>query len=86
VDELSATLENLPVYNNILHEEVHMLYDQMNPHVPPEVAEMGAEVAQVGGGEGPKEGLNIFGAPPPMNIVEDRPPEAWGGFSAVNAI
>jgi ATP-dependent helicase YprA (DUF1998 family) len=26
VEELSLALENLQVYNNILHEEVHVLY------------------------------------------------------------
>jgi chromosome segregation ATPase len=42
VEELSVALENLQAYNNILHEEVHVLCDQFHPNVPPEVAEMGA--------------------------------------------
>jgi hypothetical protein len=46
VDELSLAFENLQVYNNILHEEVHVLYDELHPNVPPEVAEMGAGVAE----------------------------------------
>jgi chromosome segregation ATPase len=39
--ELSASLENLQVYCNTLHEEVHVLYDRLLPDVPPDVAVMG---------------------------------------------
>jgi chromosome segregation ATPase len=42
VAELSASLENLQAYCNTLHEEVHVLYDQLHPNVPPEVVAMGA--------------------------------------------
>jgi hypothetical protein len=41
VEELSVALENMQVYNNALHEEVHVLYDQLHPNVPSEVAGMG---------------------------------------------
>jgi hypothetical protein len=34
VEELSVALENLQAYNNTLHEEVHVLYDQLHPNVP----------------------------------------------------
>jgi hypothetical protein len=55
-----------------------VLYDQLHPNVPPEVAEMGAGTAGVGEG-GPYGELDIFGAPPSMNIVDDHPPEASSG-------
>jgi hypothetical protein len=31
VEELSTTMENLQVYCNTLHEEVHVLYSQLHP-------------------------------------------------------
>jgi chromosome segregation ATPase len=42
VAELSASLKNLQAYCNTLHEEVHVLYDQLHPDVPPNIAVMGA--------------------------------------------
>jgi hypothetical protein len=85
VEELSLALENLQAYNNILHEEVHVLYDQLHPNVPPKVAEMGASA--VGAGEGGPYGeLDLFGAPTSMNIVDDRPPEASGGSRATKNV
>jgi hypothetical protein len=75
VEELSLALENLQAYNNILHEEVHVLYDQLQPNIPPKVAEMCHGVAGAGE-EGPNGDLDIFGATPSMNIMDDRPPEA----------
>jgi hypothetical protein len=74
VEELSVALENLQAYNNTLHEEVHVLYDQLHPNVPPEVA-VGAG-ASGAAGVGPYGELDLFGAPPSMNIVDDRSPEA----------
>jgi hypothetical protein len=41
VTELSAALNNLQVYCNTLHEEVHVLYAQLHPDVPSDTA-MGA--------------------------------------------
>jgi hypothetical protein len=61
VEELSLALENLQMHNNILHEEVHVLYDQLHPYVPLEVVEMGTGIARAGEGE-PYEELDIFGA------------------------
>jgi hypothetical protein len=50
VEELSIALANLQAYNNTLHEEVHVLYDQLHPNVPPEVAAMGPGTSGAAGG------------------------------------
>jgi hypothetical protein len=34
VDKLSTALDNLQVYCNTLHEEVHVLYSRLHPDVP----------------------------------------------------
>jgi hypothetical protein len=34
VEELSLAMDNLQVYYNTLHEEVHVLYSQLHPNVP----------------------------------------------------
>jgi hypothetical protein len=83
--ELSLALENLQAYNNVLHEDVHVLYDQLHPNVSPEVAEMGAGAAGAGEG-GPYGELDIFRAPPSMNIMDDRPPEASNGSGATKNV
>jgi hypothetical protein len=70
--ELSVALENLQAYNNTLHEEVHVLYDQLHPSVPPEVASMGAETS----GGGPYGELDLFEALPSMNLADERSTEA----------
>jgi hypothetical protein len=74
VAELSASLENLQAYCNNLHEEVHVLYDQLHPNVPPEVAAMGAGPSGTTDGE-----LDLFGAPPSMNLADERSPEVGSG-------
>jgi hypothetical protein len=61
VGELSVALENLQACNNALHEEVHVLYDQLHPNMPPEVVVMGAGASGVAGG-GPYGELNLLGA------------------------
>ena len=76
--ELSVALENLQAYNNTLHEESHMLYDQLHPNVPPEVAAMGAGTSGAAGG-GPYGELDLFGANPSMNLADERSPEADSG-------
>jgi hypothetical protein len=65
MEELSMALENLQAYNNVLHEEVHMLYDQLHPNVPPEVAEMGVGASGADEG-GPYGKLDIFRATEPL--------------------
>jgi hypothetical protein len=74
VAELSASLENLQAYCNTLHEEAHVLYDRLHPNVPPEVAAMGAGPSRTADGE-----LDLFGAPPAMNLADERSPEAGSG-------
>jgi hypothetical protein len=75
VAELSASLENLQAYCNTLHEEVHVLYDRLHPNVPPEVAAMGAGPSGTTN-EGSDGGIDLFGAPPSMNLAYERSPKA----------
>jgi hypothetical protein len=42
VAELSAAVDNLQVYCNTLHEEVHVLYSRLHPDVPVDPVGMGA--------------------------------------------
>jgi hypothetical protein len=70
VAELSASLENLHAYCNTLHEEVHVLYDRLHPNVPQEVAAMGVGPSRAASG-GPDGELDLFGAPPSMNLADD---------------
>jgi hypothetical protein len=79
--ELSVALENLQAYNNTLHEKVHVLYDQLHPNVPPEVAAMGAGMSGAAGG-GPYWELDLFGAPPSMILTNDHSPEVGSGAGA----
>ena len=81
MEELSVALANLQAYNNIVHEEVHVLYDQLHPNVPPEVAAMGAGTSGAAGG-GPYGELDLFGAPPSMNLADERSLEASCGVGA----
>jgi hypothetical protein len=81
VVELSIALENLQAYNNTLHEEVYVLYDQLHPSVPSEVAAMGGGASRAAVG-GPFGELDLFGAPPSMNLADDRSPEVDSGAGA----
>jgi hypothetical protein len=76
--ELSASLENLQVYCNTIHEEVHVLYDRLHPNVPPEVAAMGARPSGAANG-GPDGELDLFEAPPSLNLADERSPKAGSG-------
>ena len=42
VEQLSTAVDNLQVYCNTLHEEVHVLYSQLHPNVPADLVGMGA--------------------------------------------
>jgi hypothetical protein len=49
VEELSTTVDNLQVYCNTLHEEVHELYSQLYPDVPTDPVGMGAGPSRAAG-------------------------------------
>ena len=59
---------------------MHVLYDRLHPNVPPEVAAMGAGPSGTANG-GSDGGLDLFGAPPSMNLADERSPEAGSGAS-----
>jgi hypothetical protein len=46
VEELSMAVDNLQVYCNILHDEVHELYSQLHPDVPADPVGMGARPSE----------------------------------------
>jgi hypothetical protein len=78
VAELSASLKNLQVYCNTLHEEVHVLYDRLHPDVPPDVAAMGAGPLGIAN-EGPDGELDLFRPPPSMNLADKQSPAVGNG-------
>jgi hypothetical protein len=71
--ELSATLDNLQVYYNTLHEEVHVLYSRLHPDVPADPVAMRARPSGTIG-EGPNGELDLFRPPPSTNLADDRSP------------
>jgi hypothetical protein len=73
VEELSTAVDNLQVYCNTLHEEVHELYSQLHPDVPADPVGMGAgpsgTAGEAFGGE-----LDLFKPPPSMNLADEWTP------------
>jgi hypothetical protein len=73
VEELSSAVDNLQVYCNTLHEEVHVLYSQLHPNVPADPVGMGAgpsgAAGEAFGGE-----QDLFSPPPSMNLVDQWSP------------
>jgi hypothetical protein len=73
VEELSTAVDNLQVYCNTLHEEVHELYLQLHPDVPADPVGMEAEpsgtAGEAFGGE-----LDLFKPPPSMNLADEWTP------------
>jgi hypothetical protein len=73
VEELSTVVDNLQVYCNTLHEEVHVLYSQLHPNVPVDPVGMEAGpsgvVGEALGGE-----LDLFRPPPSMKLVDEWSP------------
>jgi hypothetical protein len=61
VEELSTAIDNLQVYCNTLHEEVHELYWRLHPDVPADPVGMGAGPSRTVGealvGTGPFQAL-----------------------------
>jgi hypothetical protein len=58
-----------------------VLYDQLHPNMPLEVAAMEARTSGVASG-GPYGELDLFGAPPSMNLADECSPEAGSGAGA----
>jgi hypothetical protein len=73
VDELSTALDNLQVYCNTLHEEVHVLYGRLHPDVLPGPIRMGAGPSRIAG-ERPDGELDLFKPPPSMNLSDEWSP------------
>jgi hypothetical protein len=73
VAELSAVVDNLQVYCNTLHEEVHVLYSRLHPDVPADPVGMGAGPLGTAG-EGLGGELDLFKPPPFMNLADERSP------------
>ena len=73
VEELSLAMDNVQVYYNTLHEEVHVLYSQLHPNVLADPVGMGAgpsgTAGEAFGGE-----LDLFRPPPSMNLVNQWSP------------
>jgi hypothetical protein len=67
MEELSSALDNLQVYYNTLHEEVHGLYSQLHPNVPADPVRMEAGPSHVAG-EALHGELDLFSPPPSMEI------------------
>lgn len=54
-DELELYVENIEIYNNDLHEEIHMLHHRLDPHHLPGAAEMDPGVILADEGEPDEE-------------------------------
>jgi hypothetical protein len=70
VEEHSLAMDNLQVYYNTLHEEVHVLYSQMHPNVPVDPVRMEAGPSHVAG-EALNGELNLFSPPPSTKLVDE---------------
>jgi hypothetical protein len=70
VEELSLAMDNLQVYYNTLHEEVHVLYSQLHPNVPVNHVGMEAGPSHVAG-EALGGELDLFRPPPSMKLVDE---------------
>jgi hypothetical protein len=73
VEELSSAVDNLQVYCNTLHEEVHVLYSQLHPNVPADPVGMRARPSEAAG-EALGGELDLFRPPPSMNLVDQWSP------------
>jgi hypothetical protein len=73
VEELSTAVDNLQVYCNTLHEEVHELYSRLHPDVPVDPVGMGARPSGTSGEAFGGE-LDLFKPSPSMNLANERSP------------
>jgi hypothetical protein len=69
IKELSSTVDDLQVYCNTLHEEVHVLYSQLHPSASAHHAEAEAGPSHVAGHALGGE-LDLFEPPPSMRLVD----------------
>jgi hypothetical protein len=69
VEELSLAMDNLQVYYNTLHEEVHVLYSQLHPNVPANSVRMKARPSHVAG-EALDGEPDLFRPPPSMKLAD----------------
>jgi hypothetical protein len=67
VEELSLAMDNLQVYYNTLHEEVHVLYSQLHLNIPVDPVGMEAGPFHIAG-EALDGELDLFRPPPSMKI------------------
>jgi hypothetical protein len=70
VEELSTAVDNLQVYCNTLHEEVHELYSRLHPDVPADPVGIGARPSGTAG-EALGGELDLFKPPPSMNLADE---------------
>jgi hypothetical protein len=73
VEELSTTVDNLQVYYNTLHEEVHELYSRLHPNVLADLVGMGVGPSRTAGEAFGGE-LDLFKPPPSMNRADEWTP------------
>jgi hypothetical protein len=73
VEELSTAVDNLQVYYNTLHEEVHELYSRLHPDVPTDPVGMGAGPSRTTG-EALGGELDLFRPPHSMNLADEWSP------------
>jgi hypothetical protein len=73
VEEFSSAIDNLQAYCNTLHEEVHVLYSQLHPHIPADAVGTEAEPSHVAGEAFGGE-LDLFRPPPSMKLVDEWSP------------
>jgi hypothetical protein len=73
VEELSSAVDNLQVYCNTLHEEVHVLYSQLHPNVPADPVGIEAGPSRTAGEAFGGE-LDLFRPPPSLKLVDEWSP------------
>ena len=71
MEELSLAMDNVQVYYNTLHEEVHVLYSQLHPNVPADPIGMETGPSHVAG-EALDGALDLFQYPPPSKKLVDE--------------
>jgi hypothetical protein len=72
-EELSTAVDNLQVYCNTLHEEVHVLYSRLHPDVPADPVRVGAGPSGIAG-EAHGGELDLFSPPSSMNLADEWSP------------